>query len=142
MRVLGISPLDKDSTASFMEDGHIVFACAEERLTRVKLQDGFPHNAVRLGLARTGWDSASIDAVAYAFFDGDTEARLIRESMDLDASRHRSTCTANSLCHLRHACNNGYALDRTVKIPGLATERDEFMPPKSWLKKQAYDFIV
>ena len=26
MRVLGISPLDKDATASFMEDGRIVFA--------------------------------------------------------------------------------------------------------------------
>ena len=42
MRVLGISPLDKDATASFMEDGRVVFACGEERLSRVKLQDGFP----------------------------------------------------------------------------------------------------
>ena len=70
MRVLGISPLDKDATASFLEDGRIVFACAEERLSRLKLQDGFPHGAVRLGLERTGWDPASIDVVAYAFYDG------------------------------------------------------------------------
>src|SRR5215470_10152161 len=70
MRVLGISPLDKDATASFVEDGLVVFACGEERLSRVKLQGGFPHRAVRLGLERTGWDPASIDAVAYAFFDG------------------------------------------------------------------------
>ena len=54
MRVLGISPLDKDSTVSFMEDGRVVFACAEERLSRVKLQDGFPHRAMKLGLERTG----------------------------------------------------------------------------------------
>ncbi len=70
MRVLGISPLDKDATVSFLEDGRVVFACAEERLSRVKLQDGFPHRALRLGLERTGWDPASIDAVAYAFFEG------------------------------------------------------------------------
>src|SRR2546421_223269 len=56
MRVLGISPLDKDATTSFLEDGRVVFACAEERLSRVKLQSGFPHRAVRLGLERTGSD--------------------------------------------------------------------------------------
>jgi carbamoyltransferase len=142
MRVLGISPLDKDSTASFMEDGRVVFACAEERLTRVKLQDGFPHKAVELGFSRTGWDPSSISAVAYAFFDGDTEARLIRKSMAIDSDRHRTSCTADSLRHLRHACNNGYRLDRSVKIPGLDTEQDEFMPPKSWLKRRAYDFVA
>ena len=59
MRVLGISPLDKDATVSFLEDGRVVFACAEERLSRVKLQSGFPHRAVRLGLERTGWDPAA-----------------------------------------------------------------------------------
>ena len=80
MRVLGISPLDKDSTVSLMEDGRVVFACGEERLSRVKLQDGFPHRALKLGLERTGWDPASIDAVAYAFFDGDEETRLMREA--------------------------------------------------------------
>src|SRR5207253_9128738 len=62
MRVLGLSPLDKDATASFLEDGRVVFACGEERLSRVKLQDGFPHRALQLGLRRTGWDPASIDA--------------------------------------------------------------------------------
>src|SRR5207237_1274204 len=59
MRVLGISPLDKDATVSFLEDGRVVFACAEERLSRVKLQSGFPHRALRLGLERTGWDPAA-----------------------------------------------------------------------------------
>ena len=71
MRVLGISPLDRDATASFLEDGRVIFACGEERLSRVKLQDGFPARAVELGLKATGWSPESIDAVAYAFFDGD-----------------------------------------------------------------------
>src|SRR5204863_7639724 len=96
MRVLGISPLDKDATVSFLEDGRVVFACAEERLSRVKLQDGFPHRALKLGLERTGWDPASIDTVAYAFFDGDGESQLMREAIDADTQAHRAPRTAGS----------------------------------------------
>ena len=46
MKVLGISPLDKDSTVTIVEDGVITYAAAEERFTRVKLQDGFPWHAL------------------------------------------------------------------------------------------------
>ena len=42
MKVLGISPLDKDATVTLVEDGEIIYAAGEERFTRVKLQDGFP----------------------------------------------------------------------------------------------------
>ncbi|HJT32842.1 MAG TPA: carbamoyltransferase C-terminal domain-containing protein [Pirellulales bacterium] len=140
MRVLGISPLDKDATASFMEDGHVVFACAEERLSRVKLQDGFPHRAVQLGLARTGWDPASIDVVAYAFFDGDEEARLIADSISCDAQRHRPTATAASLAKMRQA-RRGYRVDRTLRVHGLDRESDEFVPPKPLPKRLIYDLV-
>jgi carbamoyltransferase len=137
MRVLGISPLDKDATVSFLEDGHVVFACAEERLSRVKLQSGFPHRALRLGLQRTGWNPASIDAVAYAFFDGDGETRLMREAMDLDARVHRPRATAESLRALRTAEGN-YVLDRSTPIPGLPSDESEFMPRKTWWKRLLY----
>src|SRR5262249_13484754 len=137
MRVLGISPLDKDATVSFLEDGHVVFACAEERLSRVKLQSGFPHRALRLGLARTGWDPASIDAVAYALFDGDGEARLMREAMYQDARAHRAAATADSLRALRAAERN-YVLDRSTPIPGLPTDESEFMPLTTWWKRLIY----
>src|SRR4051794_28644605 len=84
MRVIGISPLDKDATISFMEDGKVIFACAEERLSRVKLQSGFPELALRLAFERTGWSPISIDAIAYAFFDWQEEARLIQEAVRED----------------------------------------------------------
>ncbi|MCI0464949.1 MAG: hypothetical protein L0Z62_49135 [Gemmataceae bacterium] len=142
MRVLGISPLDKDATVSFLEDGHVVFACAEERLSRVKLQDGFPHRALRLGLERTGWDPALIDSVAYAFFDGDGEARLIQEALEADAAAHGWRCTAPSLSQVRAIWSNGYQVDRAHRIPGLAAEADEFMPPKPWLKRQLYRMVA
>jgi carbamoyltransferase len=137
MRVLGISPLDKDATVSFLEDGRVVFACAEERLSRVKLQSGFPHRALRLGLERTGWGPDSIDAVAYAFFDGDGETRLMREAMDLDARAHRPAATADSLRAL-WAAERNYVLDRSTPIPGLPTDESEFMPRKAWWKRLVY----
>jgi carbamoyltransferase len=142
MRVLGISPLDKDATASFLEDGRIVFACAEERLSRVKLQDGFPHRALRLGLERTGWDPASIDVVAYAFFDGDGEADLMRQALQKDGRVHRRDCTAASLARFRAARNSGYRLDRNPLIPGLPTEQAEFIPRKSWWKRSLYSWVA
>src|SRR5688500_14392884 len=119
MRVLGISPLDKDSTVSFVEDGRVVFACGEERLSRQKLQDGFPYRALQLGLDRTGWAPSSIDAVAYAFYDGDGESRLIRQAFETDARRHGPNSTSASLHKLKYVSNNGYAVDRTNVIPGI-----------------------
>jgi carbamoyltransferase len=141
MRVLGISPLDRDATASFVEDGKVVFACAEERLSRVKLQDGFPLRAVRLGFERTGWEPASIDKVAYAFFDGDGEARLMREALARDAAAHSADCTRSSLERFRAARSNGYVVDRRALIPGFDTTAKEFMPRKPWLKRKVYDLV-
>jgi carbamoyltransferase len=124
-----------------MEDGEIIFACAEERLTRVKLQDGFPYNAVELGFQRTGWDPASIDAVAYAFFDGAGEARLIHQAQEKDAQIHQPNCTASSLERLRVVSSNGYVVDRSKRIPGLPEEKDEFMPTKAWWKRLVYQRV-
>jgi carbamoyltransferase len=142
MRVLGISPLDKDATVSFLEDGHIIFACAEERLSRVKLQDGFPEQALELGLKKTGWQPETIDAVGYAFFDGAEETRLMEEALRKDNQAHRTNATASSLRRLRHLTGNGYAVDRTYRIPGFDVEADEFMPRKPWLKRQLYGAVT
>jgi carbamoyltransferase len=139
MRVLGISPLDKDATATFMEDGHVVFACAEERLSRVKLQDGFPKQAVQLGFERTGWEPSSIDVVAYAFFDGDGEASRIARSFELDGRLHRASATRASLESFREVSRNGYKVDRGQAIPGFISEAHEFVPRKPWHKRLAYE---
>jgi carbamoyltransferase len=142
MRVLGISPLDKDSTASFVEDGKVVFACGEERLSRTKLQDGFPERAIRMGLERTGWTPESIDQVAYAFFDTEGESRLIEHSMKLDAERYRANDTQASLERLKALTESGYVCDRTTKIPGIEFEADEFVAKKPWAKAAVYRAIL
>ena len=142
MRVVGISPLDKDSTASFVEDGRVVFACGEERLSRTKLQDGFPEQAVKLGLEKTGWDPASIDSIAYAFFDPEGEARLIRHAMEQDAERYKPGDTADSLRGVRDLTEAGYECDRSVPIPGIGSTADEFVPRKPWAKGAIYRAIL
>ena len=64
MKVLGISPLDKDATASVVEDGRILFASAEERYSRQKQHAGFPRLAIAEALGRTGTDPSEIDALS------------------------------------------------------------------------------
>ena len=78
MKVLGMSPLDKDSTVSLMEDGRMLYAAAEERFTRVKLQDGFPWRALEDALDRTGTKPEEIDRVVYPFLTFDEETRRRR----------------------------------------------------------------
>ena len=54
MNVLGISPLDKDATASLVVDGKVVFAAAEERFSRKKFHSGFPYASVEAALKWAG----------------------------------------------------------------------------------------
>src|SRR4026208_1119601 len=84
MKVLGISPLDKDSTVTIVEDGVITYAAAEERFTRVKLQDGFPWQALEDGLQRTGLAVEHFDRVAYPFLTWEEETRLFTKNLDLE----------------------------------------------------------
>lgn len=81
MRVLGISPLDKDSTVTFVEDGKITYAASEERFTRVKLQDGFPWQALDDGLRATGLTAADFDVVTYPFLTWEQETQLFQKNL-------------------------------------------------------------
>ena len=81
MIILGISPLDKDSTVTLMKDGKVLFAAGEERFTRNKLQSGFPAEALQAGLRYTGISIADIDLVAYPFFDWKKETQLFTRNL-------------------------------------------------------------
>ena len=50
MKLLGISPLDKDASASIVEDGRLLFGAGEERFSRVKQHAGFPAAAISAAL--------------------------------------------------------------------------------------------
>ncbi len=80
MKVLGISPLDKDATVSLVEDGKVLFAAGEERFSRKKQQPGFPQKAIEAALAYCGVAASEIDQVVYPF---------------LSAAQERKHCEAN-----------------------------------------------
>ena len=77
MKILGISPLDKDASASAVEDGRILFAAGEERFSRRKQHAGFPQQAVQHALDFTGWSHEDVDEVAYAFLSWEQEAAAV-----------------------------------------------------------------
>ncbi len=80
LKVLGISPLDKDASASLIEDGRILFASGEERYSRTKQHSGFPHRAIEAALKATGTTIEEIDQVAYAFLPWEKEASHIERA--------------------------------------------------------------
>ncbi|HVJ25136.1 MAG TPA: carbamoyltransferase, partial [Burkholderiales bacterium] len=65
MRVLGISAYYHDSAAALVRDGHVLAAAQEERFTRKKHDDSFPHHAIRSCLESTGTRASDIDVVAF-----------------------------------------------------------------------------
>jgi carbamoyltransferase len=77
MNILGISSLDNNSSATVLVDGRIAAAVAEERLTRVKMQAGFPARAIDEVLRLANLGPRDIDAVAYPFYRWPEEARRI-----------------------------------------------------------------
>lgn len=75
MLILGISALDKDSTLTLFEDHHLLYAVSEERLSRVKYQDGFPWKAFEDMCTATKISPHEIDIIAYPFLSAFDEMR-------------------------------------------------------------------
>ncbi len=78
MKVLGLAT-EEDSGAAVVEDGCLIAAVNEERLARMKLVIGFPHQAIRsvLSLAQTSvdeLDAVLIGSTMDAFVGEDYEA--------------------------------------------------------------------
>ncbi len=68
MRVLGITT-EGDSGAAVVEDGHILAAVNEERLSRMKLVVGFPRASIREVLRLSGTRAEDVDVVLVAAMD-------------------------------------------------------------------------
>ncbi len=137
MRVLGISPLDKDSTVTVVEDGIIRYAAAEERFSRVKLQDGFPWRALQDAFDRTGLNSADIDVVAYPFLSWDEETRLFERNLSkerefLEDAEFKTTPLMKEAL--------GRVPNRTQAIPGLKDPNEKM--EKGWAKSLAYRMLA
>lgn len=65
MKILGISAFYHDSAAALVVDGEIIAACQEERFSRVKHDERFPHRALAACLQQGGIKLDSLDAVVF-----------------------------------------------------------------------------
>jgi carbamoyltransferase len=138
MKVLGISPLDKDSTVTLVEDGEIRYAAAEERFTRVKLQDGFPWRAFEDALDRTGTRPEDIDRVVYPFLPYDEETRLFERNL----AKERQFLTETEAGATTEEIEKARARIPAHRdpVPGLADPNERL--EKSLLKKLAYRVLA
>lgn len=120
MKILGISPLDKNTYVCLMEDGNIIAAMGEERFSRQKMHEGFPHLALQDLFERYHVTADDIDYVAYAFFDADTETTMMRQSRTSYQEKMRGSSAANLFSQFR---NLPKYQARTFNIPGLPEEK-------------------
>jgi carbamoyltransferase len=65
MRVLGISAFYHDSAAALVEDGRAIAAAQEERFSRKKFDDRFPHLAIEYCLDAAGISLRDVDYVVF-----------------------------------------------------------------------------
>ncbi len=138
MKVLGLSPLDKDATVALVEDGDVLFAAAEERFSRIKQHAGFPWAAIEAALRITGTRPEEIDVVAYAFHDAATEARLMRAAFAAERERAAVDDRAGTPAALAAALLEADARvpDRSEPIHGLHDPNQRIR--KGWFKHAAY----
>ncbi len=134
MIVVGISPLDKDATVTLMADGRVVAAVAEERLSRQKMQDGFPRRALAMVLARAGVKAAEVDRVAYGFLAAADEAALMRKNLAADTAFNRSPKPRKTAGLIREAL--GRVTQRDFGVHGLKSAMDRMTKP--WWKDLGY----
>src|SRR6516165_9249736 len=67
MLTLGINYGSHDSATAIARDGEILFATAEERISRKKHDSGFPLHSIRAALAYAGAELADLDEVAFGW---------------------------------------------------------------------------
>ena len=138
MKVIGLSPLDKDSTVTVVDDGEITYAAGEERFTRVKLQDGFPWRALADALQATNTDPAEVHSVAYPFFDWQKETSLFESN--LENEREFLDDSGSAELNEKIAQARTRVATRTSEIPGLR-DPNEVMD-KGFAKSLAYRFLA
>jgi len=136
MKILGISPLDKDATVCLFEDGKVISAIAEERLSRVKIHAGFPYKAIDEILRLHQISPDDIDIVVYAFADWEEEGRLMSSAIDnylaSEAKQHDSF-VSNAMQRLPKQPERKYG------IPGL--DETELYMHKNLAYKAGYKLL-
>jgi carbamoyltransferase len=127
VKVLGISPLDKDASASLVEDGTILFASGEERYTRKKQHAGFPRHAILAALEATGTSVDELDEVAYPFLDWEEEGKHIQRAVSEERKFYAEVPRPDIATLLRVA--DARVPQRTEPVHGLASPNQKMVKP-------------
>jgi len=138
VKVLGLSPLDKDSTVTLVDDGVVLFAAGEERFTRVKLQSGFPWRALQSGFDATGLGPEDIDTVVYPFFSWEEETRLFERGLSAERQYLDESPTSRTSDAIKEAL--GRVPGRRGSIPGLREPNEKM--DKGLAKTLAYRILA
>lgn len=88
-----------DSSACIVRDGELLFAVAEERISRKKHDAGFPHHAIRACLQFAGVDAAKLDEVCFGW---PAPSATFRHDAKCYASRNMPLSYLNVLNSTRH----------------------------------------
>jgi len=75
MKILGIANAETSSAVIF-DDGRLIAAASEERFTRKKMDESYPHNSISYVLNESGISKKEIDIVSYAWSKGFPEDAL------------------------------------------------------------------
>ena len=75
MKILGIANAETASAVLF-DDGKLVAAASEERFTRKKMDESYPHNSITYVLQEGGVTKKDIDVVSYSWSKGFPEDAL------------------------------------------------------------------
>jgi len=134
MKVLGISPLDKDSTVAIVEDGEILFAAGEERFSRTKQQAGFPQLALEAALDYTGLQMQDFDLVCYPFLTWENEQKLFHKNLEDEKTFIKGFQPADLSRQVKEALEK--VPDRNQPMHGL--EHPNAIMEKSFLHSSFY----
>lgn len=135
MKILGISPLDKDATVSLVEDGKVLFAAGEERYSRKKHHAGFPRQALADGLRYLGWTADDIELVAYAFLNAEREEELMTKNINESFDARLPEGWRKTLNDAIASSGSGASAD----VPGLRNPQERV--EKNWLKRLGYSAL-
>jgi len=135
MKVLGISPLDKDSTVSIVEDGHVLFAAGEERFSRNKQQSGFPRLALEKALSYTGLSMSDFDQVCYPFLTAENEQKLFTKNLEDEKAFIKAFQPSDLSPQIKEALSR--VPDRSEPIHGL--DHPNVMMEKGFLHNSYYN---
>src|SRR5215467_12431361 len=134
MNILGIAGQDRDAAAAFIQDGEVLAAIEEEKLSRIKhvgisYAGGLPWRAIDFCLKRGGIDFEDLDYVAYYL----EPYRALRGNIRFRAGRVLQSPTLASLQSFPYYTVDGLnSLRQHTKtrqlVLGRLRARGEFVP--------------